>query len=117
MSHAWLGWFGSIQRGNEFQQRHGNHIDSPSVWWENFKQSFTLLLSATVGLRLDEGDENSMAGLLMIWLNMCSILYRFMQCTRLAWGVIVPVLLVDRRTYSLSKCLHVPFVFFSLEIK
>lgn len=51
MSHPWLGWFGSIQRGNEFQQQHGNHIDFSLVWWENFKQWFTLLLSATVGLR------------------------------------------------------------------
>lgn len=68
MSHHWLGWFGSIQRRNEFQQRHGNHIDSPLFWWENFKQWFTLLLSATVGLHLGGGDKhkNSMAELLMI---------------------------------------------------
>lgn len=69
MSQPGLGWFGSIQRGNGFQQRHGNHIDSPPVWWENFKQYFTLFLSATVRLHLDGGEknENSMVELLMIW--------------------------------------------------
>lgn len=77
MSHPWLGWFGRIHTGNEFQQRHGNHIDAPLIWWENFKQQFTLLLTATTRLQVGGGDKtkNSMTQLLMICLNMSSKLY------------------------------------------
>lgn len=66
--------------------------------WENFKQWFTLLLSAIAGLCLGGGDknQNNFSQLLMIWLNMCSILYWFLQCTGLALNVYIPIPLIDR---------------------